>query len=98
MQKFTNLKWFIFDFLPDDRFQSEINIPIETTGVAAAVAVVVAAAVAAAVSAVVVVVVLPKDKTWSPQRGEADINFVINFHLTMTHCAVSESQCIHPMK
>ena len=94
MQKFTNLKWFIFDFLPDDRFQSEINIPIETTGVAAAVAVV----VAAAVSAVVVVVVLPKDKTWSPQRGEADINFVINFHLTMTHCAVSESQCIHPMK
>ena len=44
MQKFTNLKWFIFDFLPDDRFQSEINIPIETTGVAAAVAVVVAAA------------------------------------------------------
>ena len=57
MQKFTKLKRFIFDFLPGERFQSEINIPIETTGV-------VAAAVAA-----VVVVVLPKDKTWSPQRG-----------------------------
>ena len=69
MQKFTNLKWFIFDFLPDDRFQSEINIPIETTGVAAAVAVVVAAAAVAAAVSAVVVVVLPKDKTWSPQRG-----------------------------
>ena len=76
MQKFTNLKWFIFDFLPDDRFQSEINIPIETTGVAAAVAVVVAAAVAAAVSAVVVVVVLPKDKTWSPQRGRLTLTLL----------------------
>ena len=55
------MKWFIFDFLPDERFQSEINIPIETTGVAVAAA--------AAIVAVVAVVVLPKDKTWSPQRG-----------------------------